>query len=101
MKKSEELRLEASMEDSDSKAFGILCKSLRAKRSEKFLEDWLPVLQQIYPVTLRDNGSFSITTSKYGIIDYFPKANNLLIRSKNMWKKPGLRWIVKNIIPNE
>lgn len=98
MKESEKLRELSSMEENDIKAFGILCKALREKRSEKFAEDWLEPLQMIYPVELRKNGSYSITTQKYGILDYWPKANKLLMRSKNKWIKPGLRWMIKNII---
>ena len=97
MKKSEELHQQAAEEDNDIKAFGILCKSLREKRSEKFSE-WLPLLAHRYDVLERPNGSFSIRTEEFGILDYFPKANNLLIRRENTWKKPGLRWIIKNLL---
>jgi len=101
MKKSKALELEASMEENDLKALGILCKALRESRSEKFVDGWLKPLEMRYPVVYRNNGSYSISTFKYGIIDYFPKANNLLIRKKNKWKKPGLRWIIKNLLNNE
>jgi hypothetical protein len=97
MKKSEELTLASQQEDNDIKSFALLCKALREKRSEKFEEDWLEPLGLRYPITQRSNGSYSITTQKYGIVDYFPKANKLLIRQDNNWKKPGLAWIIKNL----
>lgn len=97
MKKSEELQLASQQEDNDLKSFGLACKALREKRSERFEDDWLPVLKQRYPIEERNNGSFTITTQEFGLIDYFPKANKLLIRKENNWIKPGLRWIVTNL----
>lgn len=97
MKTSEKLTQLALEEDNDIKTFALLCKALREKRSEKFTEDWLPVLSEQYNIELRINGSYSINTQKYGIIDYFQKANKLLIRSDNKWVKPGLKWIVNNL----
>ena len=99
--RSEELKSKAASEDNDIVAFGILCKALREKRSEKFIGGWLEPLQQVYPVHERPNGSYMIVTDEYGKIDYFPKANKLLVRKLNKWKKPGLRWIIKNLLKNE
>lgn len=97
MKKSEELTLASQQEDNNIKSFALACKALREKRSERFLEDWLPVFQERYPITLRPNGSYTITTQKYGILDYYPKANKLLIRETNTWKKPGLTWLIEHL----
>tara|TARA_R110000868_G_scaffold14426_4_gene67204 strand:+ start:22263 stop:22559 length:297 start_codon:yes stop_codon:yes gene_type:complete len=96
--KSEELLKQAAEEENDTRSFMLMCKALREKRSEKFIEDYLPVLKLRYVVTLRDNGSYSIETQEFGIIDYFPKKNSLLIRKDNDWKKPGLKWIYNNLI---
>jgi len=49
-------------------------------------------------VIKRENGSYTFETEMYGIIDFFPKANSVLIRKDNNWKKPGLKWIKKNIL---
>jgi len=94
MKKSEELKSQSQQEDSDTKSFGLLCKSLREKRSEKFVEGWLEPLKLRYDV-VENNHKFTIVTQKYGTIDYFPKANSVLIRKDNQWIKPGLKWIIK------
>ena len=91
MKKSEEYKLKSAEEDSELKSFALLCKALREKRSEKFIEDWLPLLSQRYEIKERGNGSYSIKTQEYDVIDYFPKANKLLIRRSNLWIKPGLK----------
>lgn len=97
MKKSDELKIQASQEENDIKAFSLYKKALREKRSEKF-EEWLKIIQVKYPVEVKPNGAFSIITQDYGIVDYFPKANNLLIRKLNKWRKPGLKWIIKNLL---
>lgn len=81
MKKSEELTLAAQREDNDIKSFGLLCKALRENRSEKFINGWLKPLQMKYDV-MENNHKYTITTQDYGILDYFPKANKLLIRKK-------------------
>lgn len=98
MKKSEIYERESAQEENDIKAFGLLCKALREKRKERFEENWLSALCKEYKVEQRANGSFSIYTDKYGIIDHFPKANKLLIRQKNKWIKPGLKGIIKNLL---
>lgn len=97
MNKSEELEQKAFKEDNDIKAFALLSKSLREKRSEKFEGGWLLLLEDKYDVEKRNNGSYTISTQDYGIIDYFPKANKTLIRSNNKWEKPGLKWIINNL----
>lgn len=98
MKKSQELKLRASQEENDIKSFSLLCKALRESRSERFVDDYLPLLRKRYPVELRSNGSHSITTQDYGIVDYYPKVNKILIRKTNSWIKPGLRWILNNLL---
>jgi len=97
MKKSEELTLASNKEDNDIKSFALACKALRESRSEKFIEDYLPLLDKTYPIELRTNGSYTITSEKYGFIDYFPKVNKLLIRKTNKWIKPGITWILNNL----
>jgi len=102
MKKSEELKQQADQEENDLKAMGIYNKSLREHRSEKFVTIHLSVLQQKGYDIVEDNHKYTIDTDsqeiKFGIIDYFPKANKLLVRKKNKWIKPGLPWIIKNLI---
>ena len=98
MKKSEELTLASQKEDNDIKSFALACKALREARSEKFLEDYLSVLKLRFVIEERNNGSYSINTQNFGIIDYFPKANKLLIRKENKWIKPGLKWIINNLM---
>ena len=114
MKKSEELSNEAAQEENDFKAMGLIKKSIREYKNEKFRDEWLEKfrdewlekfrdewlekLEERYPVDERTNGSFSIHTDDHGIIDFFPKANKLLIRKDNKWIKPGLKWIIKHLL---
>ena len=100
MKESERLRIEADKEENDLAFLGKMSKVMRTERNERFEDNWLKKLKAITEVTKRDNGSYTFN-SKYGTIDYFPRANNLLIRSENKWKKPALKWIIKYIIKNK
>ena len=96
MKKSEELLQQSREEDNDLKSYGIYLKYLREQRSEKFIEGWLIPLSMKYDVK-EDNFKYTITTQEYGILDYFPKKNKLLIRKKNKWIEFGLKWIINNL----
>jgi hypothetical protein len=103
MKESDRLKEDAAQEENDFKAMGLLNKSLREGRHERFTESALPQLLRMgYDVADDGNNKYTIDTDsqseKYGVIDYFPKANKLLIRKENRWVKPGLAWIVEHLL---
>lgn len=102
MSRSEELFKEAAMEDNDLKFMGKHKKAVREKRIEDF-QRYLPKLEELYTVIYEEHShKYTIDTStvknKYGIIDFFPKGNKVLIRAKNKWKSPGLAWILKKLL---
>ncbi len=97
MKPSEKLKAEAQEEENDLAALGLYTKALRAKRKEKFEDDWLAKLEAQTEVIKRDNGSYTFN-SKYGLIDFYPKANKLLIRRQCKWIKPGLKFIIHYVL---
>jgi len=97
MKESERFRIEAEREENDLAALGKYTKAIREERKERFEEIWLEKLQEQTEIIKRDNGSYTFN-SKYGIIDYFPKSNKLLIRNQNKWKKPALEFILRNLL---
>lgn len=103
MKRSEELKKEAQSEDNDFKSLALHTKSLREARLEKFEEKYqLQLEQKGYTVIPFDGQKVVIDTeTKWGTVDYFPKANRLLIRKKNQWKDMGLNWIVKNLLESQ
>ena len=98
MKKSEKLRIEAEQEENDLKALGLHTKVLRQKKNEDFEEKWLPRLEANHICQKGTNQSYVIYSTRFGVIDYFPKANKALLRRKQRWIKPALQWIVKNLI---
>lgn len=98
MKESKRLELLANKEENDLKAMRLLNNAMREEREKKFIDIFYSKLNELYIVHKRDNGSYSILTEEYDIIDFFPKANKLLIRKANKWIKPGLKWIVKNLL---
>lgn len=101
MKKSEQLRKEAEREDNDLVAIGIYNKVLREERSERF-ENYIDKLLKVgFDVTeVEKQGKFTIEPTDFGTVDYYPKANKVLIRKDNEWIKGGLRWIIKNLLSN-
>lgn len=100
MKQSDKLKLEAQLEDNDFKYMSLMNKSLREARLEKF-ENYQIKLEQNNCIIIPFNGQKVVIDTqidKYGIIDYFPKANKLLIRKDNQWYTQGLKWLITNLI---
>ena len=101
-KLSSKLFREASEEENDLASLGKEVKAIRQVREEKFAKwhDELLNSSDVISVTkFSAQGKFEIRTStEHGIIDYFPKANKLLIRKSNNWKEKGINWIKENIL---
>ena len=96
MKKSEELRIEAQQEESDFSYMAKMNKSIREARLERFEDGYAEKLESNNCIVIPFNGSkvvIDTQTEKYGIVDYYPKANKILIRKDNKWLTQGLRWI--------
>ena len=102
MKQSEILKKQLQEEENDIKAFGIECKIIREVKNERFEDTWLPRLEdRITKQNIAYNADmfrYTITTNSHGIIDFYPKANKVLIRKDNKWIKPGLKWLINNMI---
>jgi len=99
MKKSEELKIQAQTEDNDLKALGIYTKILREERFERFKKYKSELIAKGFSlIENEEQGKITIETKTYGTLDYYPKANKILIRKKNKWNKAGLHWIIKNLL---
>ena len=102
MKSEELLRLDS--EEDNRKAVGLLHtrRSLREERSKKFIE-WIPAFKEKC-ISFEYNDKqycYIIEHSRYGIIKFFPKANKVFLLRKEKWIKPGLRWLVQNILQKD
>jgi hypothetical protein len=99
--KLEELKQLLTEEDNDLKALGIHNQILREKRLEKF-ENYREKIFVSPKVEFysehSDQGKVTLVTFEFGTIDYYPKANKVLIRKDNKWIKPGLNWLIKNLL---
>lgn len=100
MKKSEELLKQSSEEDNDLKALGLQTKAIRERRNENFEENWLEKIKNSENVlnfnTIADG--YRLTAKVYGMLSFYPKSNKVLIHSQNKWIKPGLQWLIKNLL---
>lgn len=102
MEKSEKLLQKARKCESDFKSLSLLNKSMREARLERF-EDYQLKLEQAKCIIVPFNGQKVVIDTqldKFGIIDYFPKANKVLIRKNNIWKTQGLKWLITNLLSN-
>ena len=82
MKNSEKLRSEAQAEENDLKALGLYTKVLREERVESF-ENYKDKLLAEFNITEYEaQGKITIEPTIYGAVDYYPKANKILIRKQ-------------------
>ena len=96
MKMSEQLKKEAQQEESDFSYMAKMNKSIREARLERFEDGYAEKLESNKCIVIPFNGSkvvIDTQTEKHGIVDYYPKANKILIRKDNKWLTQGLRWI--------
>jgi len=99
MKQSDLLKQQASQEENDIKAMGIYKKIVREERAERFENYRDKLLANGFNLTEYEaQGKTTIKPTIYGTVDYFPKANKVLIRSKNKWVPGGLRWIIEELL---
>jgi hypothetical protein len=99
MKKSEEYRQQAQEAEHVLASLGLHTKAIREERKERFEEEILPQLRKLFVVE-ENTGYVKIDTMKYGPITIYPKANKLCIHHGQKWRKPAVRWIIKNLLKN-
>ena len=96
MNKKKQLYQQLREEDNDLKALGISTKIIREERVQKFEDVWLSKLQEKCNVRHDPTSNrYTFELNGYGVMDFYPKANKLLIRKLNKWQQPGLQWLIK------
>ena len=76
-------------------------KSMREARLERFEDGYAEKLESNNCIVIPFNGSKIVIdthTENFGIVDYYPKANKILIRKDNKWITQGLRWINESLL---
>jgi len=97
MSKLNEIRKQLATEENDFKAFGLVKQMIREDRSVKFEDEWLPKMQRKVFVVHHQSGRYTFEFGGHGVMDFYPKANNLLFRKLNKWKKPALKWLIEEL----
>lgn len=87
-------------EKNDFEILSDSTKEMRDGRNEAWETKWLPKFKAIFEDDLTHDEAAGRWTLKVGkeIYDFYPKANKVLVRSKNEWKKPGLKFLIKTFI---
>lgn len=102
MKKSEKLHQEAQQEENDLAYLGKIRKMKRQQNVEVFGDWYDKLIESPNVISITEHtiqGKFEIKTDTvYGTVDYYPKANKVLIRHKNKWQQQGLNWMKKYLI---
>lgn len=97
MNEHDRLREEAQKQDCGFKAMALYKQANRKEREFIFIHNILPKIAK-HCVLCDGNGKYTFQ-STFGLIDFFPKSNRILIRSQNKWKNDGTGFIeqfVKN-----
>lgn len=95
----EELKLKADSEESDSKYLGLQKKVIREKRNLKFNEKWLEKIKnspKVKEFQEKEYSYYLVLDNGYRI-DFYPKANKLLIRNQNKWLYKALNWLINKL----
>ena len=70
-------------------------KRYERHRLREWQEFWLPQFKDVTTVTHRENGSYTMFCTEFGVIDYYPKSDRLLVRQLNDWRYKGLSILQK------
>lgn len=78
-----------------------MSKDIIGMRVEGFEKKHKETLENSGCVIVPFNGikiTIDTQSDEFGIVDYFVKANKILIRKDNKWEEHGLRWIENNLM---
>lgn len=94
MDKLSELRKQYVEEENDLVAMGIY-KKIKREENLKFSEFFKDkLLAAGFNLTEHDDqGKITISPTEFGVIDFYPKANKVLIRKRNKWIHPGTSFL--------
>ena len=78
---------------------GRMNKEIREKRSKQ-AEEWIPTLREnlISMEFNEQSNCYALEDRVHGRINYFPKANKIYLYRRDKWIKPGLKWLISNVI---
>jgi hypothetical protein len=97
MKESERLAIKAEHEDNDLKAMGLISKSYRALKKERFQEEWLPLIQQKTAILYDEKKYCYLIDLPLEQVEFYPGKNTMFCKSTKQWKKPALHVILTEL----
>jgi hypothetical protein len=65
---------------------------------DDFIKSWLPKFQEKVIIKQEKINYYVIYTTTHGIIDFWPGKDRIFFRKKQRWGKPGLEWLIKNVL---
>ena len=73
--------------------------------SQSYIPYYGTIVEQCSQANITNNlteyeaqGKVTIYPTKFGIVDFYPKSNKILIRKENKWITGGLRWIISSLL---
>jgi len=98
-KESEYIKRKLSETDNDLRGIGLGKQLIRAERNESFEDNWLPKFKEKLGESIFKDNKKCCYTIIYSneTYDFYPKANKVLIRSKNKWKTAALRFLMTTL----
>lgn len=73
-------------------------KKSRKEKQKLFVDKYFHIIEEVIEIEERPNGSFTMEILNYGVVDFYPKKDRLLIRQDNKWISQGLKFILNQVI---
>jgi len=70
-------------------------KEQREARFKRFETELFPKLYKLGIIYRHHNDGYGVYTTKYGRLDFYPKADKVLIRENNKWIRDGYKFLSK------
>jgi hypothetical protein len=90
--------MEKELKARDKEALRAYLNALSWEKEDEFNKYFLKRLSDKYAITREPAHCYSILTVRFGIVMFYPKLNRCFLMRKQRWIKPGLQWVIKNLL---
>ena len=82
----------------DQESLNVYLKALRIEKEDVFKEYFLGRIAENSIINRQPAHSYEIYSVRFGRVLFYPVLNRCFLLRKSKWIKPGLQWIIKNLL---
>ncbi len=82
----------------DQEALKVYLKALRWEKEDAFKEYFLKRISENSIINRQPAHSYEIYSVRFGRVLFYPVLNRCFLLRKSKWIKPGLQWIIQNLL---